>query len=208
MSTDTDTIEPTPIERTEEQQKNFERAIDEKVGELLNATRECFAIVGRPQYFQDYLLKIAYDVLDLDPALVEGGWEHSLGFRWTRELRPTWGLHTTLTVQFQTPYRSDRHEPLRKEYAEKLDVDVSWPSGGGNPAKAVAQASQHLELAQQATRVELVYQRAVMPPENRYSRFAKGDPGRILELAFLRLHEMREEAWAKISAEGQRSEQA
>lgn len=197
----TNTDAPKPVKRTEAQQEQFEQAIKDKVDDLLQATRACFEIVGRPRYFQPDLLRIAYDVLHLDPALVEGGWETTLGFRWSRHLRPTWSLHTEMEVRFDVPYRSPTHVPLRSEFAERVRVELSWPSGGGSPSKAVAQASQHLELAQQATRVEIVYQRAVLPPEDRYGRMAEDDPARVVEAALERLCYLRERAWDKIRSE-------
>jgi hypothetical protein len=162
---------------------------------LLAATGAAFSVTGRPGYFTPELMAIS-DGLGLDPALIEGGWQTSLSFRWAISIRPAWGLHADLSVDFDPP-----HSPqVREDFLERLAVRLTWPSGGGRPTLAVAQAAQHLRLAHQAAQLQVIYEEAVQPPR-RLSGNPAGDSLKVIGAALTRLYEMREEAWAAIRAE-------
>ncbi len=65
-----------------------------------------------------------------------------------REIRPVFGLTTSISIEFGTSGY------LRT--GPRLEVRVTWPSGGGSVSMALAETSQHLEWVQKAAQVEAV----------------------------------------------------
>jgi len=120
--------------------------------QLLNAFQTALETLGLTEHPRADVAQYARE-RGIIPALIVFRWM-GFGVDFRREIRPTFGIGTSIVLSVETGSRP------------RTEFTVTWASGGGDVAMALAEASHHMEWLQKVAQAEAIIKYALKATPN------------------------------------------